>query len=494
MKLNHTLYIFLLSTAMGFSQGNFILYNSDFIPQSNYVNPGTMPQSKINIGLPVISSIYSSFGNNGFNLNDVFTSSGSLNMTNLIANLKPSNYLTYNLQVDLLSFGIRVKDVNYFSFNLTEKGDVWFKYPKDLMSLLWNGNGAYLGQTMNIDFGLNATHYREWGFGWTHEQNEKLTYGGRFKLLNGLENFSGKASGTLTTSASDFSITGSSNVKLNSSIDTGNYSHFNPTSYLLDFQNFGMGADLGASYKYNDQFTFSASILDLGFINWKTNPSNYVSQNPGGTATYSGVSLNGLLSNSQQLSNSFTKMGDSLQKTFNINTTHTKYTTFIPAKIYLSGNYKLNPVNSVGLLLFGEVIDATLHPGLTVSLSSHIGTSMSSMLTYSMYNSAYNIVGFGFSLNMGPVQVYALADNILALLVYNQYVTTTGNSYDLPANTKYFNVRLGINVVIGKKKGAIHAMTSPNSIPSANPTPGPSSNPAPAPDPAPVPPAAPTPH
>ena len=34
---------------------------------------------------------------------------------------------------------------------------------------------------------------------------------------------------------------------------------------------FGMAVDLGGVYKYNDDWTFSVALVDLGFINWKNN-------------------------------------------------------------------------------------------------------------------------------------------------------------------------------------------------------------------------------
>lgn len=77
--------------------------------------------------------------------------------------------------------------------------------------------------------------------------------------------------------------------------ETGNYAesdyvrdaYGNPTSQLkpgaenlmsyddIDFDDnnigptgFGMAFDFGATYKWNDDWTFSASLLDLGFIHW----------------------------------------------------------------------------------------------------------------------------------------------------------------------------------------------------------------------------------
>lgn len=39
-----------------------------------------------------------------------------------------------------------------------------------------------------------------------------------------------------------------------------------------------MAIDLGATYKLNDEWTFSASLLDLGFISWKNTTKGTMSK------------------------------------------------------------------------------------------------------------------------------------------------------------------------------------------------------------------------
>ena len=53
------------------AQQSLTLYNMQAIPQAMYVNPGSMPLTNINIGLPGISSNYINYGNNGFALHDL---------------------------------------------------------------------------------------------------------------------------------------------------------------------------------------------------------------------------------------------------------------------------------------------------------------------------------------------------------------------------------------------------------------------------------------
>jgi len=286
----------------GKAQQSLTLYNMQAIPQAMYVNPGAMPLTNINIGLPGISSNYINYGNNGFTMHNLIQQDANcgllVNATSFLSKLNTTNNLNANVHVDLLSFGFKVKKKNYFGFNVTERADVRFTYTKDLFNFLINGNGAAanLNRNMNLTPGLDATHYREWGFNYTREViKDKLTIGGRLKYLSGIENVNTeKSNATLNTNSQYYALTGTANVSVNTAgVDSA--SNKNESS-ILGFtpsrKNHGAAIDLGATYKLNDKFTFSASLIDLGFISWKQYTTNYISNNPNATVQYNGFNLN----------------------------------------------------------------------------------------------------------------------------------------------------------------------------------------------------------
>ena len=55
------------------AQQDFILYHMPSIPQITQVDPASIPDSKVDIGLPVISGIYGSAFNTGFSFGDIFS-------------------------------------------------------------------------------------------------------------------------------------------------------------------------------------------------------------------------------------------------------------------------------------------------------------------------------------------------------------------------------------------------------------------------------------
>jgi len=451
---------FVLALACFFNlkaQQSLTLYNMQAIPQSMYVNPGAMPLTNINIGLPGISSDYVNYGNNGFVLHDLIKQDANggllVDANSFLDKLKTKNNLNINAHVDLLSFGFKVKKKNYFSFNLTERVDIRFSYTKDLMSFAINGNGAAanLNRDMQLAPGLDATHYREWGVNYTREVNDKWTIGGRLKYLSGIENVNTeKSSATLNTNSQYYALTGSANVSVNTSgVDSSAGQH---TSSILGFnagrQNRGAAIDLGATYKYNDKFSFSFSIIDLGFINWKDYTTNYVSNNPNATVHYNGINVNQAINDSANFGKSAQNFGDSLANAFGVKTKHTSYTTMLTTQFNLGANYWLNEKNNVGLLLNGRYANKQFNPALCISFNNKVGRWFSASLSYSMLNRSYDNVGLGLAFT-GPVQFYVVSDNVVSFLMFDKY-KSNNSSFVVPAYSKNLNLRVGINITIGK--------------------------------------------
>lgn len=442
---------------------NFTLYNMNVVPQRTYLNPALIPQGgKISVGLPLLSSEQLSIRNSGFKYSDVIKhgddDSLHLDMDNMLSKLSTNNYLNINYNPDILSFGIAV-DKNYFSFNVTEKIDVRFRYPKAFMEFLWKGNGAYLDKEMKFDFGLDFSHYREYGLGFAREINDKLSVGGKVKYLYGMENFSIKRSDiSVMTAADDYAITAKANIEINScGIASDSTSpEFNASQYAFSRKNSGFGLDLGGVYKATEKLTVSASILDLGFINWKDNPTNYVSHDQNAQFTYKGFELNQLINSDSSSTDDIGKaLGDSLSKIFKIDTLHSNYKTNLSSQIYLGGNYSLTEKSTAGVILYGQVFDKKVHPGIALSYNHQLANWVNVSATYSMYNKSYTNLGLGVALKGGPVQFYIVTDNIFGMI--------------LPQHTKNIQLHFGINLLFGKKKGA--ESSADTSTPPATETP-----------------------
>ena len=68
----HIIIVFIFSQEYK-GQQDFILYHMPSIPQITQVDPASFPDSKLDIGLPIISSVYGSAFNTGFAFSDILT-------------------------------------------------------------------------------------------------------------------------------------------------------------------------------------------------------------------------------------------------------------------------------------------------------------------------------------------------------------------------------------------------------------------------------------
>lgn len=444
----------LFLSSVAFSQQDLTIHLMPMVPQSIYTNPSFIPTPKVYVGFPGLSSMYFGVTHNGFAYKDLIRKrkddSLYIDVDNALSKMTQKNFFSANVQIDLFSFGFKLKKKNYFSFSVAEKVAFKLGYPKDLMSLLWKGNGQFIGKTANFDgIGVNFTHYREYGLGYARVINDKLTVGIRPKYLLGMTNVNTtKSNISLYTNEADYALTAKSDILINSSIDSNIYAEngdFNNPDistivpmykYLTNTENKGFGIDLGATYKLSERISFSASVIDWGSITWKSNIRNFSNKN--GEFTFDGIDLNEFLSNTDTANSGLEKMLDSLQTIFELKESNESYKSPIGTKIYLTGAFNLTPKDKVGALVRFEIFNKMWHPSLTISYNKQIGNMLSLTANYSILNRSYSNVGFGMALNLGFWQIYATADNIWGAF----YPTTARNAI----------IHFGMNFVFGYRK------------------------------------------
>ena len=426
------------------AQQNMTLYNMELLAARSSMNPALMNHGKVNILLPVISNSYLSYSNSAFKYSDLVRRSSDdslyIDMGNMLGKLKSSNYMTLAAETDLLSIGFRVKK-SYIGVNATEKIQVRFSYPKELLEFITKGNGAMLGQEADLSFGMDMIHYREYGLTFAHNMNKNLTIGAKVKYLYGMENLhTGKSSLSLYTDPETFAITTRSNIHINTAgIDKGkNHEKFDIMKYAFNKQNSGYGIDLGFNYRLSQKFTVNGSVIDIGYINWKTETSSYASTRPDAEFTYSGIDINSYSNDSMSYEDALQDVLDTLSSSLHVDTVHSSYQTTLPVQVYAGGTYLLNEKNNVGLLLYGQFYNKKIHPAATISFNKLIWKGLNLAVSYTIVNNTYNNLGFGFALNDYDVQLFAVTDNVLGVI--------------FPQRAKNVSLRAGITIKIGNKK------------------------------------------
>jgi outer membrane protein OmpA-like peptidoglycan-associated protein len=426
-----------------FSQKNFTLYHLNETSQASYLNPGFKQKNRVYVSLPIgMQSV--SLMNSGFKLNDVLqtrSQDDSLNFTPGLAieKMKKSNYANIEMYNELLGIGFKVKN-NFFSLNVSNRFQTRLTYPKDLFKLAFEGNGKdLLGQRASMDgLGLDLMSYMEYGIGYNRTFFDKLTLGVKVKALSGIANIKTvKSQLGIATDENTFDITVDGAMQVNTSNVSQFYSdtnsNYQPANAMFDFKNSGVGFDLGASYQLTDRIQLNSSLLDLGFINWKSNVTNYVSSEV--NYTFKGVDLNQALLDSVDIGKNLT---DTLTEVFKQEQNTSSYRTALHSKFYLGGKYEINKYFSSSVLMYNEIVASKYTAGFSVSMNAKLRNWLSASVNYSAYGRSYNNIGLGLNLKGGPIQFYVMTDNILGFIN--------------PSNAKHLQVSTGLNIVIGPKK------------------------------------------
>lgn len=466
-------------------QQDFILYHMPSIPQITQVDPASFPDSKLDIGLPIISSVYGSAFNTGFAFSDILTQDANGNVmpdvNGAMEKMKANNFLVLNANTDLLFVGFK-KGNNFYSFNVTEKVDFTFNYPKDLIIMALEGNGNnLLGKRASFDgLGMDFTHWREYAIHWVHDVDHKFSYGARLKYLYGMENFNTEVSYMgITTDQNTHALSFDMNFEFQSAglplvlfddtssaigaIDTSDndmmtqagFTDGNISNYLFGRQNNGVGLDFGFNYHVSDKLLLEASVLDLGFISWNQYTSN--SNLSEWDYTYSGIEdAITVFGNGSSVEFLKDVLEDSIEMSIKENFTYStpSYRTALRTKIYASLEYIVDHNNYISLTGYSSFVRNRWRRGLGLAYNYHLGNFLSATASYSIYNRSYSNVGIGVSVNAGPLEIYFLTDNVLALGTLNLLENNKNQTMVVDGSkVKNGQVHFGVNLTFGRDKG-----------------------------------------
>jgi hypothetical protein len=449
-----TVFIILLASIGVFSQNKQILYNFTSIPQSMMTNPGSDFEYKWFAGIPLLSGVSSNYGSSNFSAYDLFANNGvdfNTKLRNVLASTSRNDKLALNEQIEILSGGFKVGDLqsnSYISFGLYQEMDLLMYIPKDYAILLLDGNRDYIGKV--FDFGdLNAKGelLSVFHVGFHKNINEKLILGARGKIYSSVFNIeSTNNSGyfyTIPSTNSIYEQVISPNVLVNTSGFTNYTDQYsgNVKSDILKKTllggNLGLGFDVGLTYYPKKHIQFTASILDVGFVSHTKEVRSYSSKGyykneglqpdfiPGGS--------------SQEIFNDF-------KKAIPLDTISSRYTTWRPMKFNSSYQYsfgdgrssecnctgnEMKYKNHIGAQFFAMTTPRLPLMALTAYYRRQIFESLEMKATYTLDAFSIRNIGLGLSANIAKVNFYLLTDN---LLEYRDVSKANGLSFQFGLN------------------------------------------------------------
>ncbi len=421
-----------------FSQNKQILYNFTPVPQTLLSNPGADVKYKFYFGVPFLSGFSANVGSSGFSAYDLFANNGvdfNTKLRDVVAKTSRNDKMVVNEQIEIFNGGFKVgdwQDHGYVSFGMYQEFDFLGYVPKDLAILALYGNKDYLGKNFNLgDLNGRSEMLSVLHIGYNKNIKDNLVFGARAKIYSSSFNVtSTHNSGFIYTGLDNTTVYKQiiySNLELNTSgisdyIDNG-YDG-DPAADLKKKMFFGgdlgFGVDAGITYypKKNTQFT--ASIIDLGFVNHSKDVESFTYK---GYYEYKGINPD---FSGTTADNAYREFKTAIP----VDTLYNKYTTWRPTKINASYQYSFNDSrgsedcncgaseetgykNAVGAQFFMMTAPRAPLMALTGYYRRNIFNNWHIKATYTVDSFSYTNLGLGLSANIGAFNMYLMADNLL---------------------------------------------------------------------------------
>lgn len=430
------------------AQNSNTLYNMENVFQNQFNNPAFKPISNVSINL---FSGSAEAGFSGFPLGKFINTTGEDNAIEIdpkevLDKLGKNNEFVFKTDLTLLGFGFKIKTVA-MQVSLRSRTNISLNLPEDLLRLMVEGNGeSFLDRPANLsNTALNISSYAELGIAGSVELSNKLRVGARVKFLSGIANIhTEKSELTLTTDQENYGLRINGAYTFRSSNMTGEYDVADIEGVLNgNFQNTGIGFDLGFTYQINDKMTITGAFLDLGAITWNQNTKSY--ENDRFEFEYKGEDI---FDFSDGDHTDEPDLLDSLSNAIKAVETEESYTTGLPARLIASFEYKLNEKAYVGAVSASEYVPGLkkIRPNITgfyrMQFGKTFGINFSNTIAYRSFLNP----GLAVAAKLGFFQFFVSSDNLLGLISLE--------------NSRSASAAFGINLAFGGSKG-IKLVTAP---------------------------------
>ena len=447
----YTLMLFSLSVV----GQEYSLYFMPDVWNSNYMNPGLYPRQNVVVSLP---SIHASINAIGLNQANAFRHDSAddvyyFNYSELLDKLNRDVTMKASAGIDAFAVGFRVKKL-FLSVSSNTCVEADFTAPQDFFRFVWEGTNDYLNTPLDIGPSFNAMAYQKVGLGGTYMVKPNLSVGLRINRLLGLAGMQTQNSRLAVTQNSEFYQTRfeidylvnyyaagalepfDQTVEgiVNFEDEIGEFGYEGSTSFsTINNKNNGWGVDLGAEYFYNKRLTFAASVTNLGGINWKNKTQQLrVTED----YTFNGIVIDDISDDAEL---AIDAISDTLETLLDFEATGNKgFRQRLAPRSYLSARYSPASFVTFGGLLYNEFASYGTFTALSLSSRLSLGRVLSVGGIYTFQVGTHNNFGLNTALKLGPLQIYAIADNIAPLVN--------------PERLDGTNFRLGMNMTFGRKK------------------------------------------
>ena len=356
-----------------------------------------------------------------------------------MSKFKSTNIVEADINLNIMTVGFNSwGGTNTIGLSVRSQTGIYL--PRGIFQFLKEGQTAS-EQEYDID-NLNARtqNYVELALGHSRDINENLSVGAKVKLLaGGLYANAHAENMRIYMSDNEWRISERSKIIASSGInyefdEDGNLSDFNMDSYQIG--GYGLGLDLGAVYRINEEATVSLAITDIGFISWN---DCSIAENRNEEFVYNGFDNIGVEDNpdgSNDFDDAADDIKDSLQDLVNFKDSGKQgHTSSLYTTIRAAGEYGiLNNKISFGLLASIRLGAPRVWAEAMVTANFRPASWFNAAINGSFSNVSQSM---GFTLNFHPRAVNFFIGTDYIIAKYSKQV--------IPVNAAKFNLAMGLS-------------------------------------------------
>ena len=462
----------LATASTTFAQMSSTLYFMDQNPVIHNFNRSFQPTDKMYIGMPGLSLVSVNAGNSKLAFEDIYVPrtidgknttvlflhpEATNELRNVMNKISPRDRIFADYNVQLLNFGMRIKEKSYVSFSLSNRMEMNTILPKELfkaalMSEEYNSESQYSFGLGKFSSTMNC--YSELAFGYSYAFSEKFQMGGKLKFLIPHAGYRTDFKDMdLYVSKDEWRFTGEGEVDASmpgleiyqdeeGKIDSVDFNDDLKAKDFTKSKGAGLALDFGVTYTPIKSVKLSASLLDLGFIHY-SKELHKIKKNE--DFIYNGLKYGIDDIHKRDSADLWEPYEEMLDNMYVVDESE-GYNSMLTAKALLGVEYSFfENKMSVGSLSKTYFLRGCASEEFMLAYNYRPNRIVSASASYTVTNGMFSNIGLGVNLNLGPVNFFLAADQIP--LRYAK-----GDGKVIPTRTRAANFSTGINFMIRDKE------------------------------------------
>lgn len=375
--------------------------------------------------------------------------SGDVSADEFLGRMPDAATLGFNFDESLLSFGFRAFG-GYATFDLSLHSSMSISLPKGLFEFAKRGFQKNVYDVAGINF--NTMNYASASLGYSHEVYKGLRVGANLKYLMGLAH-ANLTVDKLRMEMNDEHWLVESHAQAQAGLFCESKATLDENGVIdgIEFGNMapsasGFAVDLGVVYDMNEfvpGLTLSASVLDLGFINWKHMMKG---QSTDAKVEFDGFGTVDPDNMDATVEDEFEKLGEDAEKLmdFAYNGTESMKTN-MNTTMYLGAEYNMPFYKPLSVaVLYGHCF-APIESNRWYDVRGFVNISPLKWLEASV-NFGYSTYGanLGWMLNIHPAG--------FSFFIGSDHMITKVTPQFIPVDDFSAHLTLGVNIPLGKRK------------------------------------------